>query len=388
VAVSGAGGGRIAVRSFLLYIALVALLLVFLPAAVVGGWWRWEKAGQELEQPEGRDAAKAESTGESVTLKIYLTKKNELVEMEMEEYLKGVVSAEMPASFHPEALKAQAVVARTYALRKSAAGGGSGCGTHPGADLCTESTCCQAWEEEKESLQKWPAGEAAFYLQRIEEAVSSTRGLVATYQGNLISAVYHSTCGGKTEAALDVWSSSAAHPYLQSVECTYCRHSPYYEAEVEMDFSAYAAALSGEKAALPVLAEGKIPLPEVLERSASGRNLLLKIGQPGRLYSGREVRELLGLPSTYFQWRVEGGKIIFSTRGYGHGVGMCQYGSDGLAKEGKDFIEILKYYFRGIEVEAYRSLSGGQQENAPAQRSEASHHPAVPPPDMLDTADL
>jgi stage II sporulation protein D len=126
-----------------------------------------------------------------------------------------------------------------------------------------------------------------------------------------------------------------------------------------MDFSAYAAALSGEKEALPVLAEGSIPLLEVLERSASGRNLLLKIGESGRLYSGSEVRELLGLPSTYFQWRVERGKIIFSTRGYGHGVGMCQYGSDGLAKEGKDFIEILKYYYRGIEVEDYRSLSGG-----------------------------
>jgi stage II sporulation protein D len=100
------------VKSFLLYIAFLALLLVFLPAAVVGGWWRWEKAGQVLDQPAERDAGTGESAGESITLKIYQAKKNELVEMEMEEYLKGVVSAEMPASFHLEALKAQAVVAR------------------------------------------------------------------------------------------------------------------------------------------------------------------------------------------------------------------------------------------------------------------------------------
>lgn len=339
-------------KTFLMYAACLFLVIIFLPAVIVGGWWRWEQVAVEEDLPEER----ATDMDESVTLKIYVVKKNEMVEMEMEEYLQGVVSAEMPASFHVEALKAQAVVARTYALRKSLAGGGSGCQSHPGADLCTDSSCCQAWEDENEALQKWPAKEAAFYLERIREAVNSTRNLVATYQGRLISAVYHSTCGGKTEAALEAWSSSgAAHPYLQSVQCTYCRHSPHYENEVALELSAYAAALTRGKEALPALADN-LPYLEILKRSSSGRNLQIKIGQGGEILSGSEVRDLLGLPSTYFQWRVEGEKIIFNTKGYGHGVGMCQYGADGMAKEGRDFLEILKYYFRGIEVVDYHSL--------------------------------
>jgi stage II sporulation protein D len=370
-------------KRFLIYVACLSLALVFLPAMIAGGWWKWDQKEAEINFTHPGELA-----GESIPLKIYIAGKNEIVEMEMEQYIKGVVSAEMPASFHPEALKAQAVVARTYALRKSSAGGGSGCRSHPGADLCTDSTCCQAWEDEKAALHKWPAQEAAYYMARIWEAVNSTRGLVATYQGNLISAVYHSTCGGETEAALEVWSSSTAHPYLQSVECTYCRHSPYYEAELALDFSAYTAALSDEKEALPVLAEGKIPLLEVVERSGSGRNLLVRIGKPGRLYSGSEVRGLLGLPSTYFQWRVAGEKIIFRTRGHGHGVGMCQYGADGLAKEGKDYTEILKYYYQGIEVENYHFLSGRQDKNTSTQGSQAPHHPAVAPADMMDTPDF
>jgi stage II sporulation protein D len=372
-------------KALLFYLVSVSLALILLPALIVGGWWKWEgknKEGIIFIPPQEITA------GESIPLKIYIVEKNELVEMELEQYITGVVSAEMPASFHPEALKAQAVVARTYALRKSGAGGGSGCQNHPGADLCTDSTCCQAWESEKAALHKWPAQDAAFYMGRIREAVYSTRGLVATYQGNLISAVYHSTCGGKTEAALEVWSSSTAHPYLQSTECTYCQHSPYYRAELSMDLSTYTAVLGKDKEALPVLKEGKIPLLEVVQRSKSGRNLLVRIGSPGRLYSGSEVRGLLGLPSTYFQWRAAGEKIIFSTRGHGHGVGMCQYGADGLAKEGKDFLGILQYYYQGIEVESYDSFSGRQDENAAAQGPKASHQPAVTPADMMDPSDF
>lgn len=372
-------------KTFLLYIATLFLILIFLPAAIVGDWWRWEKTAAEIEHPEEEKIVP--DSGESITLKIYKAEEGRVVEIEMEEYLTGVVSAEMPASFHPEALKAQAVVARTYALRKSAAGGGDGCQSHPGADLCTKSTCCQAWEDENTALHKWPAEEAASYMERIREAVSSTRGLVATYRGDLISAVYHSTCGGKTEAATEVWRSSGTeHHYLQSVECTYCRHSPYYESEVALTFTAYAAALGSEKEVLPVLAEDQAPLLEVVERSPSGRNLLIRVGRPGRLYSGNKLRELLGLPSTQFTWRVEGDKIIFSTRGYGHGAGMCQYGANGLAGEGKDYLGILKYYYQGIEVESCRSLSGfsgGQDENTPAQRAEASYQPAVAPADMM-----
>lgn len=376
-------------RSFLFYTVCLTLALIFLPAAIVGDWWLWEEKGTAAVVEETTPPVETIPTGEAIILKVYQAPQNEIVEMELEAYVEGVVSAEMPASFDLEALKAQAVAARSYALCKACAGGGGGCQSHPGADLCTESTCCQAWVNEKEALQKWPPAEAAYYRERIREAIRATRGQVAACAGKPVSAVYHSTCGGKTEAAPEVWGcNDSAHPCLQSVECGYCRHSPYYQTEVAMSFSAYAAALNKEKEALPVLAEGRTPLLEVVKRSASGRNLLLRIGNPGRLYSGNAVRELLGLPSTWFQWRVEGEKIIFSARGHGHGVGMCQYGADGLAKAGKNYKEIIEHYYPGAKVENYCALSVGQDENAPAQGSQPAYYPAVAPADMVDAPDF
>ena len=368
-------------KKILMYIICLSLVLVFLPAAVVGGWWHWEEeAGKE----DTADPVETPMLG-NIMLKIFRSSLNEIVEMELEEYIEGVVSAEMPASFHLEALKAQAVVARTYALHKANAGGKGGCQSHPGADLCTESICCQAWESEEDALGKWPSQEAAYFLERIREAVSSTRGRIAVYEDNPISAVYHSTCGGKTEDAPEAWSGGAFSPYLQSVECGYCRHSPYYETEVALDLTAYVAALNKEKEALPVLADGKVPLLEILRRSPSGRNLLIRVGKPGPVYSGNELRDLLGLPSTWFEWQVEGEKIVFSSKGHGHGVGLCQFGADGLAREGKNYEDIIKHYYLGVETEIYRPPSGGEDEDARSQGSQAFHDPAVTAPDVVDT---
>ena len=342
-------------KIFLLYALSLFLILIFLPAALVGGWWRWEHPQVQHQHKRAEGLLKeAAPHSQEIILKIYAVERGEIIEKELEEYLVGVVAAEMPASFHLEALKAQAVAARTYALSKAVFFGGNGCQSHPGAELCTDSRCCQAWEEERESIKKWPAKEASFYLEQIREAVRSTRNLVIAYQGGLISAVYHSTCGGNTEAAVEVWSGGEKHPYLQRVECPYCRHSPHYEGEVVMELSAYTAALYSKREALAALAEGSLPFLQIIKRSSSGRNLQVKVNPGGEILTGGQVREMLGLPSTHFQMRLEGEKIIFRTRGYGHGVGMCQYGADGMAKEGKDFMEILQYYFQGVEVVDYR----------------------------------
>jgi MreB/Mrl family cell shape determining protein len=283
------------------------------------------------------------------------------IEIGMEEYLVGVVAAEMPSSFHMEALKAQAVIARTYALQKRKETGGNGCKNHPGSDLCTDSACCQAWEDVGISLAKWPTDEAPSYLQRIQEAVRATHNMIVTYEGEPIEAVYHSTCGGVTEAAAEAWSGNNSLFYLQSVECSYCRHSPYFKKEIVMESSAYAAALKNQKGALPVLGEGNIPLLEVRKCSSSGRNLLLSVGNSEQIYSGTEVRSLLGLPSTFFRWHTENGRIIFTTRGHGHGVGLCQYGADGMGREGKNYQEILKYYYQGVEISRRQEAGGRDQ---------------------------
>jgi len=337
-------------KLLLLYILAVFLSLIVLPASLVGGWWRWENGigRNSITGPQAEFFSALEK--EERILKIYNVEEEKMMEIPLEEYIAGVVAAEMPASFHEEALKAQAVIARTYALSKAGKDGG-GCSENPGADLCTCSTCCQAWEDIHTATKKWPAEEASFYLERILNAVNSTRGMVLTYQGDLIQAVYHSTCGGVTETAAEVWSGEEEIPYLQNVECTFCRHSPHYTGQLEMNLTAYAAALEKEADVLPVLGEENIPFLDVVSKSSSGRNLLLKIDRSDRLYSGEEIRKLLGLPSTFFRWQINGDKIVFSTRGYGHGVGLCQYGADGMAKQGYNFRQILEFYYRGTEIQ-------------------------------------
>lgn len=330
-----------------LYILSVFLSLILLPASLVGGWWRWES--RDGSSPLDGTPAKFFPASETWArnLKIYCTAQKEMMELPLEEYIAGVVAAEMPASFHPEALKAQAVIARTYALVKARQGG---CTGNPGADLCTGSTCCQAWEDIRTVAEKWPEKEASFYLERILNAVESTRGAVLMYREELAQTVYHSTCGGETEAAAEVWSGGGDVPYLQSVECSFCRHSPHFTGEQDMIPASYTAALKSESGVLPVLGEGNIPLMEVVSRSGSGRNMLLRIGSSKRLYRGEEIRRLLGLPSTYFRWQAGRDRITFYTRGYGHGVGLCQYGADGMASQDYTFPEILQFYYRGTEV--------------------------------------
>lgn len=312
--------------------------------------------------------------GEKLQLQVYVVEYGKIVEMDLEVYIAGVVAAEMPASFHEEALKAQAVAARTYALQKGLVLGGRGCSKRPGADLCTDSTCCQAWnreaaqamfgrlkdnmatawfftEEEAYAVTKIPVlvAESSPSYEKVITSVETTRGLVLNYGGELAQAVYHSTCGGLTAAATEVWGRD--FPYLQPVPDAYCSHSPYYRREIRMELSAFLAAVGlsmGDRAAIPVVA-GQEPLLEVSRQGPSGRNLMLRLPPrtPERLLSGSDFRRLLGLPSTHFHWKVQGNEIIFYTQGYGHGAGLCQYGADGMGQAGKTFEQILDHYYQG-----------------------------------------
>ena len=280
-----------------------------MPALLVGNCWNW---GNQEQQMDGTtNEIKREIESNNALLRVFLVSEGKVREMEIEEYLVGVVAAEMPSSFHIEALKAQAVIARTYALEKRRETGGSGCKNHPGIDLCTDSSCCQAWEDINFSLAKWPAKEGPIYLQRVKEAVSATHNMVITYEGKPIEAVYHSTCGGTTEAAEAVWSGNKSAAYLKSVECSFCRHSPYFKKEIPMGLSTYAAALKNQEGILPVLGEGNIPLLEVKKRSSSGRTFCWR-GNPPNAAGWRCY--LAGATSTFFRWRTEMTNNIYHQR--------------------------------------------------------------------------
>jgi stage II sporulation protein D len=286
-------------------------------------------------------------TGADPILKItvYHAAKGVVVGMDLEEYVKGVVASEMPASFDLEALKAQAILARTYASRKMRILGGTP--SRQDADVTSDHAKDQAWAPQEEIKERW--GPVSYWLNwpKIERAVDETRGLILTYDGAPAEVVFHSTCGGKTEAAGDVWTKHL--PYLQSVACNFCQHSPYSKPEtVTIPLSKVSSALGSLGVACPVSTLAGSGFPSVSEVSPTGR--IKKVTVAGEEIRGLEFRMALGLRSTNLSWSIRGNNAVFQVRGYGHGVGMCQYGADGMAKQGRNCAEILSYYFPGTKA--------------------------------------
>lgn len=263
--------------------------------------------------------------------------------MPLEEYVKGVVAAEMPTSFHMEALKAQAVVARSYAVKRIKELGGTGCALAPQADLTSDPMVDQAYISRDAARSKWGAWGFQKRWSRVEEAVAATKGLIVTYDSIVIDPVYHSTSGGHTENSEEVWQE--ALPYLRSVPCPWDRHSPYFEDKLEVTYERIAS-LVGD-ISVPVLT-GSAEAVRVIEYSPTGRVKTIRIGE--RVLAGTELRQALGLRSTLLTWETTPEGITFTTKGFGHGVGMSQYGADGMAKEGRDFRAIIKYFYKGVNI--------------------------------------
>jgi stage II sporulation protein D len=271
---------------------------------------------------------------------------DQIMEMNLEEYIKGVVAAEMPAEFDLEALKAQAVAARTYAARTMRMHGGSGSIQHPGADVSTDPREGQAWASEQTLNNRWGSFKFSRYWAKVSRAVEETRGLVLIYNGEMINALFHSTSDGQTEDSAEVWGQKM--PYLNSVACPWDEKSPRYKGNKEFTISELEDYLGPDAGVVTVAKNGKSDLVQVIERTAAGRIKKIRVGS--KVFEGTTVREKLGLQSTNFTWSFEGEKIRFDTVGYGHGVGMSQYGANGLAKEGKGFREILQYFYQGVQL--------------------------------------
>ncbi len=246
-------------------------------------------------------------------------------EMPLEEYVLGVVLAEMPASFETEALKAQAVVARTYALRGK---------RHENANVCTDHTCCQAYCPP----HTYTGGNGA--LQKVQSAVNATVGEVVTYGGKLIEATYFSCSGGKTEDAAAVWGQSV--PYLQAVDSPGEEKAASYLKTVSMTASEFSAAFGGLSGS-PANWIGKITYTK-----GGGVNTIV-IGN--KEYKGTEVRKILGLRSTAFVITVVGSSVTVTTKGNGHRVGMSQYGADAMAVTGSSYADILIHYYPGTSLQ-------------------------------------
>lgn len=256
--------------------------------------------------------------------------------LDLEQYLIGVVAAEMLAEFAPEALKAQAIAARTIAVRRLKRFGGQGCQHCLQTDFCDDPAENQAWLSISALRQKWGTGFLKYY-QKISRAVHDTSGVIMTYNNQPIDAVFHSTCGVGTAAALEVWGRDV--PYLQSASCGFDYQSSHYRSHVQYNWPELARLLN-----LPTNSVSKIKITSL---SPTGRVLELSFGQ--LRMSGDALRRKLTLTSTCFSWKTTKTGLIFSVIGYGHGVGMCQYGAAGMASAGYSYREILRQYYRGIQ---------------------------------------
>ena len=276
------------------------------------------------------------------TIKLFHEKTGEVEELKIDEYLYGVVSAEMPAYFELEALKAQAIVARTYTIYKII----NNQGKHEGADICDNSACCQAWITKEDRLARWEESNREDYWNRIVTAVDSTAGKIITYEGKPINAFFHSNSGGSTEVPLNVWGGSG-YPYLQVVETAGEDAYSQYNSEVELTKAEVIEKIKATHTEIEIdfSAENAI---QILERTESGRIKTVKFGNVN--LSGVEARTIFGLRSANFTVEILEDKIKFTVIGYGHGVGMSQTGADALAKQGSNFEEIIKHFYVGVEI--------------------------------------
>lgn len=278
-------------------------------------------------------------------IKVYRHISGKTETVAFEDYIKGVVAGEMPASFEQEALKAQAVAARTYSLSKIIRSGEGGNPDHPSAPVCDD-THCQVYRSPDELEEIKSAEWMATGWPKIREAVDSTRGQLMYYQGALVEQpLFHSSSGGKTENSEDVFVS--ALPYLRSVDSPYETAAPHQNEQVEISLSEFRQKV---KQAYPNKDAGVINSDtlKVLERSAGGRVASIQAGN--LTLKGREIRDIFGLRSANFTLSVQGSTVLFTTDGYGHGVGMSQWGANGMAQAGYDYAAILKHYYTGVEV--------------------------------------
>jgi len=283
---------------------------------------------------------------DDIKIRVYMHSTKRIEEVGLEEYVKGVVASEMPGAFHIEALKAQAVAARTKALYQRIKYGEEGNPNHPGAEVCND-VHCQVFRTRDELRNVKGENWMRDYFPKIEEAVESTRGLVATYDGMMIDPLYHSTSGGRTENSEDVFATMA--PYLRSVESPYEQASSHLEDTVVISTNEFITKVNNYYKNAGLSKSNIVDSLEILERSEGGRIIKMKVGN--KVLTGRNIRELFGLKSADFKIVISGDQMTFITRGYGHGVGMSQYGADGMAQEGYKYDQILKHYYQGIQIE-------------------------------------
>ena len=321
----------------MIFSILILILMIIAPMFIIKSMPA--KANEEVSEitNENKDIL---LDGKNI-IKVNITKENRIEEVQIEEYVKSVVSGEMLVSFDDEALKAQAIAARTYIAAKRL----RPCNIANGGDVC-DTTHCQVYINKDVRLEQWGSN-AEEYWNKISNAVDNTKGMVLTYNNELVLyPQFFSTSSGMTENAVDVFSNSV--PYLVSTESKGEEIAPKYETEFPFNIPEFVNKITDKYKEASITSENLKNNIEILSRSVAGGIKELRIGKTK--VKGLDFRLALGLSSTNFEYVINENEIVFKCKGYGHGVGMSQWGANVMAKSGADYKDILTHYYTGVEI--------------------------------------
>lgn len=323
---------------------LIALTVMLTPLLSLKGT-RLNGAEFSKESTSVPDKQSDESKNKTDTVKVLLKEENKVIEVELKEYLLGVLAAEMPATYHEEALKAQAVTAYTYLLYRRGVQNEKPDATLKGADLSDDSSTHQGYLTPDAREEKW-GDKTKSYEKKLTEAIKAVSDEIITFEGKPIMAAFHAINSGVTNSAKTVWGGEVA--YLQSVVSTGDRLSPDCTKTVAIKAEELSQMLANlEDCELSGEAEDWIG---EIRTTSSGYVSGIKAG--GKEYTGIRFREATGLRSAVFTYEYKNGSFHFTTEGYGHGVGLSQYGADYMARQGSSWEEIIKHYYTGVDIES------------------------------------
>lgn len=334
-------------KKILIYLLSFILIIFIIPALLTRRTSPVNSNEKISNQEEQNDENQTQTSNQNEynynkygTISLLHKKMGEVEQVNLDEYLCNVVSAEMPANYEIEALKAQAIVARTYTIYKILNK------KHDTADICDDSTCCQAWISKNDRLARWEESQRESNWQKIVSAVNDTKGKIITYDDKPIDAFFHSNSGGVTEVPVNVWGGTG-YPYLQSVETSGEDTYTQYSSEVVFTQEQLINKLKEKYSDISIDFSNNDDI-KIMEYTESTRVKTVKFGN--HEISGVEARSLLGLRSTNFEISIDDDNIKFSVKGYGHGVGMSQTGADSMAKQGSSAEDIIKHFYTGVEV--------------------------------------
>lgn len=328
-------------KLFKTLLILVTLAVTLTPLAAVGKTPRQTKTEQET-SPE-KTSSQAAEENEQISFKVLLTGSGRVIEVSTSEYLTGVLAAEMPMTYHEEALKAQALASYTFAVRQQRLQRESPDEALKGADLTDSGESYQGYYTQDVRREKW-GDKFEKYESRAASAAKSVGDRLITFEGEPIMAAFHSICSGKTESAEIVWGKEVK--YLKGVDSIGDKLSPDYSSSLVLTCEQFAE--MAKKLGSITLEGDEEEWVGKLSATSSGFVKEIEIG--GKKFDGKQVREAFNLRSANFTLTYKKDSFTFSVVGYGHGVGLSQYGSDYMARQGSSAEEIVCHYYSGAEI--------------------------------------